>query len=324
MSLPTFSKDSTAEEVADTFADEIRGKNVIVTGTSLNGIGFETARVIAKYANLVIITGYNAERLKLSEDEIKKQQPSANIRRLTLDLSSLAAVRTAAAEVNAYSEPIHVLINNAAAPTGPFKLTVDKLESQMGTGHVGPFLFTKLITPKLLAARTSTYTPRVVWLSSTAHKFGKGVDFDNFKVPDPEKYNTMGAYSSAKSANAITAIELTKRSGGKIASYSVCPGLIYTNLLQREESTAVWQATGFLGADNKQSTEKFSTWKTIPQGASTTLVAAFDTRLKDQPGAYLSHGNVSTADLAPFVTDSANGEKLWTLTEEVIGEKWAF
>jgi NAD(P)-dependent dehydrogenase (short-subunit alcohol dehydrogenase family) len=99
---------------------------VLITGTSIKGLGFETARAIAKHANLVIITGYNAERyaayfiaffisftqsrLKLSEDAIKKEIPSANIRPLVLDLSSMAAIRAAAAEVNAYPEPLHVCL----------------------------------------------------------------------------------------------------------------------------------------------------------------------------------------------------------------------
>jgi NAD(P)-dependent dehydrogenase (short-subunit alcohol dehydrogenase family) len=92
----------------------------------LNGIGFETARVIARHVNLVIITGYNDERsttasvgglhqylsvefrLQFSEDAIKADVLNANIRRLSLNLSSLASVRKAAAEVNTYPEPIHV------------------------------------------------------------------------------------------------------------------------------------------------------------------------------------------------------------------------
>jgi NAD(P)-dependent dehydrogenase (short-subunit alcohol dehydrogenase family) len=103
---------------------------VLITGTSLNGIGFETARVLAKHANLVIITGHNSDRLKLSsnlrfngihevvnarlklaEETIKKELPSANIRPLILDLSSLSSVRKAAAEVNALPEPLHVRQN---------------------------------------------------------------------------------------------------------------------------------------------------------------------------------------------------------------------
>ncbi|KAJ6585926.1 hypothetical protein B0H19DRAFT_1250680 [Mycena capillaripes] len=109
--FPQFSLNTTAEEVAIAFSHEIKGKNVLITGTSLNGIGFETARVIAKHANLVIITGYNDERLRLSENTIKKDIHTADIRRLTLDFSSLTAVRKAAAEVNTYSEPIHVDAN---------------------------------------------------------------------------------------------------------------------------------------------------------------------------------------------------------------------
>ncbi|KAJ7675912.1 hypothetical protein DFH06DRAFT_1318052 [Mycena polygramma] len=138
---PTFSLSTSAEEVAATFTDEIRGNNV--TGTSLDGIGFETARVLAKRANLIIITGHNWSRLIC--DAIKKGVPTANIRPLMLDLSSLAAVRKAAAEVNALPEPLHILIHNAAAPMSSFKLTVDNLENQMATDHIGPFLFTKLL-----------------------------------------------------------------------------------------------------------------------------------------------------------------------------------
>ncbi|KAJ6469172.1 hypothetical protein C8R47DRAFT_798569 [Mycena vitilis] len=128
MVFPTFSFSTTAEEVATVFADRIAGKNgataltplsdirffihctVLITGTSLGSLGFETARVIAKHASLIIITGYSAERLRLSEEALKIEVPSANIRCLQLDLSSLAAVRAAAEELNAYPEPLHVCL----------------------------------------------------------------------------------------------------------------------------------------------------------------------------------------------------------------------
>ncbi|KAJ6580067.1 hypothetical protein DFH09DRAFT_831242, partial [Mycena vulgaris] len=198
---------------------------VLITGTSLGGIGFETARAISKYANLVIITGYSSDRLQLSEDAIRKDVPSANIRKLILDLPSLAAVRIAAAEVNAYPEPLHVLINNAAAPIAPFKVTVDNLEKQMATRHVGPFLFTNLLAPKLIASATASYTPRVVFVSSLSHAFDNGVDFATLAQPDPSKYATMlNPYNETKSANVLTAIELSRRSHGKLNGYSLHPG----------------------------------------------------------------------------------------------------
>ncbi|KAJ7084511.1 hypothetical protein B0H15DRAFT_1023691 [Mycena belliarum] len=227
MSLPTFSSTTTAEDVADVFSAEIKGKNVLITGTSLNGIGFEAARVIAKHANLVVITGYNDERLKLSEEAIMREMPSANIRRLTLDLSSFAAVRKAAAEVNAYPEPLHVLINNAASADGPFKLTVDKLETQMATGHLGPFLLTKLLAPKLLAAGTESYVPRVVFVSSGAHTAGTGPNFATIARPDAANYKFFETYTQVKSANILTARELSKRSNGRINAYSLHPGSDY-------------------------------------------------------------------------------------------------
>ncbi|KAJ6554937.1 hypothetical protein DFH09DRAFT_1365914 [Mycena vulgaris] len=285
----------------------------------MNGIGFETARAIAQYANLLIITGHNAERLKLVEEAIKQEIPSANLRPLILDLSSLAAVRKAAAEVNAHPEPLHVLIHNAAAPIGPFKLTVDNLESQIATDHIGPFLLTKLLSPKLLATRTADYTPRVVFVSSIGHGRVTGVNFHT----EPAGYDPMQAYGQAKSANILTAIELSKRSKGQINAYSLHPGAIYTNIMLTEEAVAGLQAVGVLGPDGLPSEVKFA-FKTIPQGAATTMVAAFDPGLNDKPGAYLDDCTAANHLIAPPSSDPANTEKLWTLTESIIGETFSF
>ncbi|KAJ6584395.1 hypothetical protein B0H19DRAFT_926005, partial [Mycena capillaripes] len=221
---PTFSFNTTAEEVTDAFAGEIKGENVLVTGTCVGGIGFETALAIAKYANLVIITGHNSERLRIAEDTIKKQIPSANLRPLCFDLSSLAAVRKAAAEVNAYPESLRVLIHNAAGGIGSLKLTVDNLESQMATNHIGPFLFTKLIAPKILATRTAEYTPRVISVSSGGYAMSNGVNFETFGKPDPESYTIFNGYVETKAANVLMGIELSKRSKGQINAYSLHPG----------------------------------------------------------------------------------------------------
>jgi len=115
-----------------------------------------------------------------------------------------------------------VLINNAAAPTlRTLKLTVDKLETQFATSHVGHFLFTNLIIPKLLAARTTTYTPRIVFVSSIAHVMGNGVDFNDIEHPNPATHDPYTAYFQAKSANVLTAIEFSKILKGKIIANSL-------------------------------------------------------------------------------------------------------
>ncbi|KAJ7069265.1 hypothetical protein C8F01DRAFT_960582, partial [Mycena amicta] len=200
---------------------------VLVTGTSLNGIGFDTARSIAKYAGLVIITGYNAERLQLSAEAILKDVPTANIRTLVLDLSSLAAVRKAAQEVNAYSEPLHVLIHNAADSSGIYCITADDIERQMAVAHVSPFLLTKLLLPKLFASTTTSWLPRVVLVSSEAQALGPGIDFSTLRKPaagSAQETNMFARYHEVKSANVLLALGLAKRGERKLRAYSLHPG----------------------------------------------------------------------------------------------------
>ncbi|KAJ7088739.1 hypothetical protein B0H15DRAFT_800711 [Mycena belliarum] len=274
-------------------------------------------------------------RLKLSEEAIKNEVPSANIRCLTLDLSSLAAVRLAAAEVNAYPEPLHILIHNAAAAIGPLKVTPDNLESQMATDHVGPFLLTKLLAPKLLAAGTVDFIPRVVYVSSILQS---AVDIGALARPDPAKYRRFGAYAQAKAANVLMAVELSARAKGRLNAYSLKPGIIHTNILRKEESLAGFIALGLYTPDGKPN--PIHLWKTIPQGAATysahlaeppdliyflarrTVAAAFDTRLNEYPGAHLSDAMISTESLA-YSSDPAIASKLWTATDEIIGEMLA-
>ncbi|KAJ7451891.1 hypothetical protein FB451DRAFT_1409504 [Mycena latifolia] len=102
-----------------------------------------------------------------------------------------------AAEVNTYHEPLHVVIHNAAASVGPFKLTADNLESQVAMDHIGPSLLTKLLAAKILAATTVDYTPRVVFVSSNGHSSGTGVNFNTVGRPDPALYEPMEAYYGA-------------------------------------------------------------------------------------------------------------------------------
>ncbi|KAF7304110.1 Short-chain dehydrogenase/reductase family protein [Mycena indigotica] len=300
--LPTFTAASTADEVAEALASELRGKNVLVTGTSVGGIGFETARAIAKYAALVVITGYNTERLRLSKEAIEKEFPATQVRTLQLDLSSLGAVRKAAAEVNAYAEPLHVLINNAAATETVHGLTSDNLEIQMAAGHIAPFLFTKL------------------------HAAGEGVPLDKEEFargqggPDPDPAVRMFArYGAVKSANVLTAREMARRGGRNVKAYSLHPGAIVTNAFSKGFKAALEQF-GIIDSEGKPG-NVFS-FKSLPQGAATTVVAAFDPRIADHSGAYLEDGVLAEQNVAAHSADMQRAGKLWALTEDVIGEKF--
>ncbi|KAF8218226.1 short-chain dehydrogenase [Mycena galopus ATCC 62051] len=319
--MSTFTPTSTGDEVATAFAQEIKGKNVLITGTSMNGLGFETAQTIAKHANLVIVTGHNMERLKLAEEALRVEVPGAKIRPLVLNLASLDSVRTAAAEVNAYPEQIDILINNAASSICAFKLTTDEFEQQIATDHLGPFLFTALILPKLLAAKTASYTPRVVFVASGAHAWGAGVNLDEIEHPNKTTYSGMGAYSQAKSANILTARELTRRAGGRIHAYSLTPGAILTNFVQSEEARPELLAHGIITEDGKPNLNTPFPWKTLPQGAATIIAAALDPSLNDKPGCYLSNSVENNAGVASHSSDPVMAEKLWELSERLVGVK---
>ncbi|KAJ7069274.1 NAD-P-binding protein [Mycena amicta] len=324
MTLPTFGFSTTCDQVADALASEISGKNVLITGTSVGGIGFDAARSIAKYAGLVIITGYNAERLQLSAEAIRKETPTANVRTLLLDLSSLAAVRKAAEEINTYPEPLHVLINNAANTDGIFSITVDDFERQMAVDHFSPFIFTKLLLPKLLASKSPSWLPRVIAVSSDAHGMGPGIDLSALRKPAPgsaQEANFFLRYHEAKSAIILTALELARRGEGKLRAYSLHPGVIFTNVFLKDEVITIMKAVDILTPEGEPNPVGRN-WKTIPQGAATTVVAAFDPRLNDKSGSFLVDCVEANDQRSAICSDPETAKKVWKLTEEILGEEF--
>ncbi|KAJ7051482.1 NAD-P-binding protein [Mycena amicta] len=334
MSLPAFGALSTAQDVASALSAQITGKNVLITGTSQGGIGFETALAIAKYANLVVITGHNTERLNLSYDAIKAELPSARVKALQLDLSSLASVRKAAQELIEDAEPFHVIIHNAAATIGEFKLTEDGFESQLATNHIGPFLLTKLLLPQLLASTSTTtgcvWTPRIVYVSSLAHSFARKEDLQfntaMMRNPNAETYEAFDIYCQTKAAAILMAKEVTRRAAGTVHAFSLHPGGIFTNIMKKRESIASLQARDILTSDGQPSQTTFPNWKSVEQGAATTLAAAFEPRIEHESGGYLSDCVLANQDISQVCLDidHAIGMALWDATEEVLDKKLSF
>ncbi|KAK7050520.1 hypothetical protein R3P38DRAFT_3173996 [Favolaschia claudopus] len=122
----------------------------------------------------------------------------------------------------------------------------------------------------------------------------------------------------------MTAIELSKRSQGKINAYSLHPGVINTNLMHKGVVPEGLKQSALFDADEKPHDNDTFRWKTIPQGAATTITAAFDRSLNDKPGAYLDNSAVANETIAPHASDPASTEKLWSVTEKIIGETFTF
>ncbi|KAI8576450.1 hypothetical protein K450DRAFT_256819, partial [Umbelopsis ramanniana AG] len=319
MSNKNFGFHTEADEVATYFENDIKGKTVLITGCTWGGLGAEAARVISKHhAGLVIVAGRKQEALDDTIEKIKAETPSANLRSLIIDLASLESVRHAAAEVNAYSEPIDVLINNAAIMASPYHTTKDGFEAQIGTNHIGPFLFTNLILPKVLASKTGA--PRIVNVSSVGHILSP-IRIDDPFFDNGNAYQKWTAYGQSKTANMLFARELSNRYKSKgLTAFSLHPGGIHTNLgrdVKPEEFL-----TPMSDYDGNVIDWSKAVFKTIPSGTSTHIVAAFDPKIASDSGAYLDDCQIAMDHAKPYAKDDTQAEKLWALSEQIVGQKF--
>ncbi|KAJ7148693.1 NAD-P-binding protein [Mycena crocata] len=312
--MPTFDINSTGESVGKVFADRIKGKTVIVTGISPGGFGADTARVLALYGATVVLAGRNPNKIKATSDAIKKEVPTADLKELVLDLSSLYTVHQAAEEVLKYSGPVDVVITNAGVMGTPYEKTVDGLELQFACNHVGHYLFVNLIMPKLLESPA----PRVVLGASVGHFWGP-VRFDDYGFEDGKSYDKWLAYGQSKSAVILFGVELAQRYKDKLVVFSVHPGGAVTNL---GTSMTKEDYEKFSDHFNLDGTPKGDWARSIGQGTATYFVAGFDPSIADKSGAYLTDCKIATEQAAPHATDKETAKKLWALSEQLVGQKF--
>ena len=160
---------STADVLVKDYASEIKGKVILVTGASPNGLGaFFVEHIAVAHPKLIILAGRNPTKMQATSDAVTKANPDVRTRTLQLDLESINQIKEAGATVNGWADVPHidVLVNNAGIMACPYGKTEDGLERQFAAGHVGPFLFTNLIMAKILASSA----PRIVNVSSNGHR----------------------------------------------------------------------------------------------------------------------------------------------------------
>ncbi|KAI0044170.1 NAD(P)-binding protein [Auriscalpium vulgare] len=322
--MSTWTLQTTAQGAAIALRDQIRGKNVIVTGVSQKSLGAETVRVLAPYAKTIILASRSQAKIDETIAEVKKETPSANLKSVILDLASLDSVRKAAADVNALGLPIHVIINNAgSAQAVTLTKTVDGFESQIGANHLGHFLFNALIFPAVLqAAKDKNFAPRIVSVSSIAHAYGGEINLDDPWSQRTETYNKSVAYAASKTANILYTRRLAKvfKAHGVLA-FTLSPGFVRSTTMGGAASDAELQSFGMLDAEGKPTVPEL--WKTLGTGTATQVIAAFDPALKDKSGTYLIDGKDADDQLAPFAKDAEIEEKFWQLSEQAVGQKFS-
>ena len=180
------------------------GRTAVVTGAN-TGLGYETATALAAKGAHVVLAVRNLDKGKAAADLIARATPGASVTVQELDLTSLESIRTAADQLRANHESIDLLINNAGVMMTPKATTKDGFELQFGTNHLGHFALTGLLLDRVLAAPSS----RVITVSSTGHRFARGIRFDDLQWE--RSYSRVGAYGQAKLANLMFTYELQRR-----------------------------------------------------------------------------------------------------------------
>ncbi|PON44175.1 Short-chain dehydrogenase/reductase [Trema orientale] len=313
-----FSASSTAEQVTEGIDGS--GLTAIVTGAS-SGIGFETARVLALRGVHVVMAVRNLASGKDVQGTIIKENPSAKINAMELDVSSIASVRKFAADFNSSGLPLNILINNAGIMATPFLLSKDNIELQFATNHIGHFLLTNLLLENMKrTAQEHRREGRIVNISSRRHKFSykEGIRFD--KINDQSGYNCLSAYGQSKLANVLHANELARRlkvellfmakkqlnkEGLELTANSLHPGAISTNLFRHHSLFGA--LTGLLG--------KYF-MKNIQQGAATTCYVALHPQVKGMNGYYFADSNI--AEASAQANDANLARKLWDFSLDLI------
>ncbi|RAL50640.1 hypothetical protein DM860_015787 [Cuscuta australis] len=303
-----FGSASTAEKV--THAIDASHLTAIVTGGG-SGIGLETVRVLTLRKAHVIIAARNTETAKEAKAHILKDNPTARVDVMKLDLSSLRSIKAFADDFKALSLPLNILINNAGIMFTPFELSQDGHEMQFATNHLGHFYLTNLLLDTMKeTAKASGIEGRIVNLSSIAHRYPyrKGIKFDH--INDKKSYNDKMAYGQSKLANILHANELSRRlreEGANISVNSVHPGVIMTNLMRH--STLLMNILRIFTC---------VIWKNVPQGAATTCYVALHPDLKGVSGKYFVDCNECKP--SKLARKEALGKKLWDFSNQLIKE----
>lgn len=206
----------------------------LVTGAN-TGIGKVVARVLAGRDYRVIMACRNQAKAEAARAEIVRATGNEAVEILPLDLGSLVEVRRAAERFLATERPLAVLVNNAGL-AGTRGTTADGFEVAFGTNHLGPYLFTRLLLPRLRAAGSPTHPARIINVASKAHLGVEELRFDRLRRPTRSLFG-YPEYAASKLANVLFTRSLAARLGpvgeAKVLTYAVHPGVVASDIWRR-------------------------------------------------------------------------------------------
>ncbi len=323
--VQVFGATSTTEDVLSGI--NLHGKRILVTGVSA-GLGVETARSLAAHGASVVGAARDLAKAEAATAQMRKDATAhgGSFELVALDLASLASVRACADGLLTKGEPFDVIIANAGVMATPFEHTSDGFERQFGTNHLGHFVLVNRIASLIRRGG------RLINLASSGHRFSN-VDLED---PNFERtpYEPFVAYGRSKTANILFAVAFDQRHRGRgVRAAAVHPGGIQTELGRYMEPG---QLQALVDQINKQIEAEGKTFqfKTIPQGAATSVWAAVVAPADEIGGRYCENCHVGTivADDAVisavsegvrgYALDLVNAEALWKKSEQMVGESF--
>lgn len=317
-----FGATSTTDDVLS--GVNLQGKRILVTGVSA-GLGVETARSLAAHGAHVVGTARDLNKGELATAEIRSGAANGgSFELVALDLANLESVRICAEKLLAKGVPFDVVIANAGVMATPFGHTADGFETQFGTNHLGHFLFVNKIAPLMRAGG------RLINLSSAGHRYA-AVDLDD---PNFERtpYDPLVAYGRSKTANILFAVAFDRRHRERgIRAAAVHPGSIETELVRHLDPSHVQKTIDRINLQLAAEGRGSFQWKTIPQGAATSVWAGVVAPADEIGGRYCE--NCQVGKLVPddatinegvrgYALDPNTAEKLWEKSEELVGESF--
>lgn len=293
---------------------DLTGTTAVVTGAN-SGLGFVTARELARHGAHVVLACRSQVRANAAADALLASVPDADVAVHLLDLADLASVRAFADTLTVTS--LDLLVNNAGVMALPRRTTADGFEMQFGTNHLGHFALTGLLLPRLLRSEH----PRVTTVSSNAHKMGK-MNFADLQ--GARRYFRWTAYGQAKLANLLFAYELQRRAdaaGAPLSSTAAHPGYASTNL---QTASAKLTNNSFEEKLNELANRVLA--QSAEQGALPTLYAATG---PVPGGSYVGPDGFQEFRGHPRVTasnarshDAGAAARLWAASEELTGVRY--
>ena len=292
---------------------DLTGKVIIVTGGN-SGLGYEAVKALAQKGAEVILASRSVEKGETAKKEMGDVKGKIAV--MQLDLQDFASIEKFALDFRKKYDRLDVLLNNAGIMTTPYFKTKDGLEGQIGTNHFGHFK----LTGHLLDWIVKTPASRVVNVSSAAHRQGK-MDFENLMF-EKGGYSPMKAYGRSKLSNLLFTYELQRFfEAGKVDSIAVAahPGVSRTNL-DRYIKGKLWFKL------------LYPVFKTFTQeqaqGALPEIRASVDPEVKG--GEYYGPDGKREMKGFPVKVESneashnvEDAKKLWTISEEITGIKFA-